>query len=181
MPNPTLMTDNTDDDLDLDSDNNMLEYRAETKVMRKPRSQTAVRVADRRNAHMSDDEVYGKNSRAAKSLLYTMKQLGGGPGNPPLGSSNQRRLPLTAPSSPKSGCLSPDGRQYQAPLVEPLFPQLSTFEAKRQPQFNSSPMSTPPAVSMPQINYQANPTYTAPRASQDANSYLGETQKVGQS
>ncbi|KAH8287566.1 hypothetical protein KR054_010286 [Drosophila jambulina] len=180
MPNPALMTDNTDDDLDLDSDNNMLEYRAETKVMRKPRSQTAVRVADRRNAHMSDDEVYGRNSRAAKSLLYTMKQLGPGGAAPVSGGGSgsnhhhhhNKRQPLTAPSSPKAGCLSPDGRQYQAPLVEPLFPQLSTFEAKRQPQF------TPNA---PPMNYQANPTYTPPRVQtqsqvqDNASSYLGET------
>ncbi|XP_041630877.1 uncharacterized protein [Drosophila kikkawai] len=187
MPNPALMTDNTDDDLDLDSDNNMLEYRAETKVMRKPRSQTAVRVADRRNAHMSDDEVYGRNSRAAKSLLYTMKQLGpgapisgGGAGGGGSGSNHHhhKRQPLTAPSSPKSGCLSPDGRQYQAPLVEPLFPQLSTFEAKRQPQFTPN---TPPA-GPPPMNYQANPTYTPPRTQtqsqvqDNASSYLGETQ-----
>ncbi|XP_068156997.1 serine-rich adhesin for platelets isoform X4 [Drosophila tropicalis] len=185
------MTDNTDDDLDMDSDNNMLEYRVETKVMRKPKSQTAVRVADRRTAHMSDDEVFGRNSRAAKSLLYTMKNLSGAPESerpPPISAPqtssvlNRSRIEakpqsMTAPNSPKpAGCLSPDGRQYQAPLVEPLFPKLTNYEANRQPHYASIP-SIPVS-----INYQANPTYTPPtppvqqppRPATD-NGYLGET------
>ncbi|KAL7743880.1 hypothetical protein ACLKA6_003108 [Drosophila palustris] len=156
-----IMTDtNTDDDLDLDSDHNMHEYRAEIKVMRKPRSQTAVTVAGRRTAHVSDDEVFGRNSRAAKSLLYTMKQLGGnGNGSTAAAAAVKPTLrapttnagvpplvqPLSAPSSPsKPACLSPDGRLYQAPLVEPLFPQLNSFEANRQPQYQAAvPPSQP--------------------------------------
>ncbi|XP_034139713.1 serine-rich adhesin for platelets isoform X11 [Drosophila guanche] len=189
VPNDhALTTDNTDDDLDLDSDTNMLEYRAETKVMRKPRSQTAVTVAGPRTAHLSDDDVFGRNSRAAKSLLYTMKQLGGTNGGGPavvpapvsLPRSSQQQgrgqqQSHTAPSSPKPGvCLSPDGRQYQAPMVEPLFPQLSSFESQRKPQY--APVTPTSVAPPPVVNYQANPTYTLPQTRNDVGGgYLGET------
>ncbi|XP_067639159.1 uncharacterized protein [Eurosta solidaginis] len=124
-------TDYTDDDLDSD---NLMEYRAETRVMGKPKSQTAVTVRDRRSAHASDDEVFGKNSRSAQTLFHTMKNIGRN-GN---GALKVKREPARKVESPK-GCLSPDGRAYQAPIVEPLFPKLTKFEPKRTPEYVEDP------------------------------------------
>ncbi|XP_054729902.1 uncharacterized protein LOC129238758 isoform X6 [Anastrepha obliqua] len=120
-------TDYTDDDIDSDI---LMEYRAETRVMGKPQSQTAVTVRDRRTAHASDDEVFGKNSRNAQNLLYTMRNIGKN-GN---GGAKVKKEPVRKVESPKV-CLSPDGRAYQAPIVEPLFPQLTKFEPNRTPEY----------------------------------------------
>ncbi|XP_020713975.1 titin [Ceratitis capitata] len=120
-------TDYTDDDLDSD---NLMEYRAETRVMAKPQSQTAVTVRDRRTAHASDDEVFGKNSRNAQSLLHTMRNIGKN-GN---GVAKVKKEPVRKVESPKV-CLSPDGRAYQAPIVEPLFPEITNFEPNRTPEY----------------------------------------------
>nr|XP_036221252.1 uncharacterized protein LOC106626979 isoform X12 [Bactrocera oleae] len=131
-------TDYTDDDLDSD---NLMEYRAETRVMGKPQSQTAVTIRDRRTAHASDDEVFGKNSRSAQNLLHTMRNIGKS-GN---GITKEKKDPVRKVESPKI-CLSPDGRSYQAPIVEPLFPQLTNFEANRTPEYIQNPIK-PPALS----------------------------------
>ncbi|XP_037936525.1 uncharacterized protein LOC119670360 [Teleopsis dalmanni] len=131
---PTL--DYTDDDLDSD---NMMEYRAETRVMRKPQSQTAVTIGSRQ-AHVSDDEVFGKNSRAARNLLHTMKSIGNNNNNGKRVQKETIKKP-DPPSSPKI-CLSPDGRSYQAPVVEPLFPDVTNFEAKRIPVYDNTQKPT---------------------------------------
>ncbi|XP_018800113.1 PREDICTED: uncharacterized protein LOC108975828 isoform X3 [Bactrocera latifrons] len=124
-------TDYTDDDLDSD---NLMEYRAETRVMGKPQSQTAVTIRDRRTAHASDDEVFGKNSRSAQSLLQTMRNVGKSGSN----ITKVKKDPVRKVESPKV-CLSPDGRSYQAPVVEPLFPQVTNFEPNRIPEYIQNP------------------------------------------
>ena len=125
--NTLAQTDYTDDDLD--SDTNLLEYHAVSRVMGNP--QTAVTVG-RRTGHVSDDELYGKNSRAAKNLLSTMKSMGNKNGNgKPKQSVIKRPEKVTSPKL----CLSPDGRSYQAPIVEPLFPEINKFEPNRKPVF----------------------------------------------
>ncbi|KAI8128292.1 Smoothelin-like protein 1 [Lucilia cuprina] len=137
-------TDCTDDDLD--SDCNLLEYHAVSRVMGKPQSQTAVTVG-RRTGHVSDDELYGKNSKAAKNLLSTMKSIGN-----PNGMTKSKAPMLKrseAMTSPKT-CLSPDGRSYQAPIVEPLFPEINKFEANRQPIFSPESKKQTTAPTYPQ-------------------------------
>ncbi|XP_036341646.1 uncharacterized protein LOC118750996 [Rhagoletis pomonella] len=128
-------TDYTDDDLDSD---NLLEYRAETRVMGKPQSQTAVTIRDRRTAHASDDEVFGKNSRNARNLLHAMRNIGKN-GN---GGAKVKKEVVRKVESPKT-CLSPDGRAYQAPIVEPLFPELTKFEPNRTPEYIESTIKAP--------------------------------------
>ncbi|XP_054087819.1 uncharacterized protein LOC105215565 isoform X16 [Zeugodacus cucurbitae] len=128
-------TDYTDDDLDSD---NLMEYRAETRVMGKPQSQTAITIRDRRTAHASDDEVFGKNSRNAQNLLHTMRNLGKS-GN---GLAKVKKEPARKVESPKA-CLSPDGRSYQAPIVEPLFPQVTNFEPNRTPEYIQNSIKAP--------------------------------------
>lgn len=128
-------TDYTDDELDSD---NLMEYRAETRVMGKPQSQTAVTIRDRRTANASDDEVFGKSSRNAQNLLHTMRNIGKN-GN---GLSKVKKDPMRKVESPKI-CLSPDGRSYQAPIVDPLFPQLTNFEANRTPEYIQNPIKAP--------------------------------------
>ncbi|KAM7346256.1 uncharacterized protein ACRADG_006302 [Cochliomyia hominivorax] len=141
-------TDFTDDDLD--SDNNLLEYHAVSRVMGKPQAQTAVTVG-RRTGHVSDDELYGKNSRAAKNLLSTMKSLGNSNGLAKSKAPTVIKRPENL-TSPKT-CLSPDGRSYQAPLVEPLFPELNQFDVNRKPLYAEEPkkqtVSTPSAYTQP--------------------------------
>ncbi|XP_073834292.1 uncharacterized protein isoform X10 [Musca autumnalis] len=139
-------TDYTDDDLDSD---NLTEYRAVSKVMAKPQSQTAVTVG-RRAGHVSDDEVYGKNSKAAKSLLSTMKSIGnktnGDTKRPPaLQTVTKRPEAVTSPQT----CLSPDGRSYQAPLVDPVFPDVTNFEPNRKPMYEKTSTIKPQATPTP--------------------------------
>ncbi|XP_075158200.1 uncharacterized protein LOC142231476 [Haematobia irritans] len=140
-------TDYTDDDLDTE---NLMEYRAVSKVMAKPQSQTAVTVG-RRTGHMSDDEVYGKHSKEAKSLLSTMKNIGNSSNR-----DNKRQPRVTkrpeAVVSPKT-CLSPDGRSYQAPMVEPLFPDITKFESNRKPMFDNQKQQATPTPYNPNASY----------------------------
>ncbi|XP_061387972.1 titin [Musca vetustissima] len=166
-------TDYTDDDLDSD---NLTEYRAVSKVMAKPQSQTAVTVG-RRAGHVSDDEVYGKNSKAAKSLLSTMKNIGnksnGDTKRPQALQTTKRPEAVTSPQT----CLSPDGRAYQAPMVDPIFPDLTNFEPNRKPFLENLAKRAPPAPQQqsPVIIQSQAPTYP-PRQCASPTPYVSETQ-----
>ncbi|XP_055912998.1 titin-like [Eupeodes corollae] len=136
-------TDMTDDDID--DMESMTEYRVEAKVMGKPMSQQAVTVGKRTN-HMSDDEVFGKNSKAAKNLLSVMKNIGNGKPDRPAKKPEKKQ--------PPASCISPNGSAYQAPIVEPLFPEVTKFEANRDPEYIGKQKNKQQAGS-----YHQNPVY----------------------
>lgn len=138
------LTDMTDDDID--DMESMTEYRVEAKVMAKPISQQAVTVGNR-TSHMSDDEVFGKNSRAAKNLLSVMKNIGSN--KPADKTPKQLDIKKQAPST----CISPNGSAYQAPIVDPLFPEVTNFEANRNPEYIEKRNKKQP------VGYHQNPLY----------------------
>ncbi|XP_055371492.1 titin isoform X2 [Condylostylus longicornis] len=138
----------TDDEVDSEI---LTEYKVESKVMTGPVSQQAVTVSANKTQRIGDN---GKKSAVAKSLLSTMKNIKAEDRN----KGQKQILPQKQIPTPEV-CLSPDGRSYQAPQVEPVFPELTKVETNRAPEYLGQPFA-----SQTPSHYQQNPVYVPPQS-----------------